>query len=55
VRCPGAAKQFEDIDYKVDRDGNIRAELEDKENDSIDMTRYAFERDMQTSFIRRWG
>ncbi len=52
VRCPGAAKQFEDIDYKVDRDGNLKAELEDLENDSIDMTRYACEADMGRSSIR---
>lgn len=52
VRCPGAAKQFEDIDYKVDRDGNLKAELEDVENDAIDMTRYAMERDMKRSSVR---
>ena len=50
-RCPGAAKQFEDIDYKVDRDGNIKAELEDVENDAIDCTRYALERDMKKSGV----
>ena len=54
TRCPGAAKQFEDIDYQVDRDGNLKAKLEDVENDAIDMTRYAMERDMRSSFVRRW-
>jgi PBSX family phage terminase large subunit len=52
VRCPGIAKQFEDIDYKVDKDGNLQAELEDVENDAIDMTRYGMERDMQRPGIR---
>lgn len=51
ARVPGAAKQFEDIDYKVDRDGNIKAELEDVENDAIDMTRYAMERDMKKTGV----
>ncbi|MFA5720518.1 MAG: terminase large subunit, partial [Acholeplasmataceae bacterium] len=51
-RCPGIAKQFENIDYKVDKDGNIKSELEDLENDAIDMSRYACERDMSRGTIR---
>lgn len=45
-RTPNIAKEFENIDYQVDRDGNPKPRLEDKDNHSIDATRYAFERDM---------
>jgi hypothetical protein len=44
-------KQFEDIDYKVDRDGNIKSELEDVENEAIDVARYACEGDMRKNKI----
>jgi PBSX family phage terminase large subunit len=50
-RCPNCAKQFEDIDYKVDRDGNIKSELEDVENEAIDVARYACEGDMRKNKI----
>lgn len=43
VRCPNTAKEFEDIDYQTDSDGNIKNRLEDKANHSIDSTRYAME------------
>jgi phage terminase large subunit len=45
-RCPNAAREFEAIDYEVDREGNIKAKLEDKDNHSIDCTRYMMEEDM---------
>jgi len=51
-RCPNIARQFENIDYKVDKDGNIKSALEDIENDACDMVRYACERDMERSTIR---
>lgn len=47
VRCPNTAREFENIDYQVDKDGNIRSKLEDKDNHSIDATRYACEGDMK--------
>lgn len=45
-RTPNIAREFESIDYQTDRDGNQIARLEDKDNHSIDMTRYACESDM---------
>lgn len=49
-RTPNIAKEFENIDYQTDKDGNIRPRLEDKDNHTIDATRYALSRDMkQTS------
>ena len=45
-RTPNCAKEFEDIDYQVDKDGNMKNKLEDKFNHTIDATRYAFESEM---------
>lgn len=42
-RTPNIAKEFEDIDYQTDRDGNIKNRLEDKNNHAIDSARYATE------------
>lgn len=47
-RTPNVAKEFENIDYQTDKDGNIRPKLEDKDNHTIDATRYALEMDMKT-------
>lgn len=47
-RCPNTAREFENIDYQTDKDGNVRAKLEDKDNHSLDSVRYALEMDMKT-------
>ena len=49
-RTPNIAKEFESIDYITDKDGNPRAKLEDKDNHTIDGTRYAFESDMKPNY-----
>lgn len=49
-RCPNTAKEFEDIDYATDADGNVKNKLEDKANHSIDATRYAMEEAMGRKF-----
>ncbi len=41
------AFEFENIDYQVDRDGNPKPRLEDKDNHAIDATRYAMSEDMR--------
>lgn len=46
-RTPNVAKEYESIDYQTDKDGNVRPKLEDKDNHSIDATRYALENDMK--------
>lgn len=46
-RTPNTAREFENIDYQTDQDGNLRAKLEDKDNHSIDAVRYALEGDMR--------
>lgn len=42
-RTPNVAKEFEDIDYQTDADGNQKPKLEDKDNHTIDATRYGTE------------
>lgn len=42
-RTPNVAREFENIDYQMDKDGNIKSKLEDKDNHTIDATRYACE------------
>lgn len=46
-RTPNTAREYENIDYATDTDGNPKAKLEDKDNHTIDQTRYALEDDMQ--------
>ena len=46
-RTPNVAKEYENIDYQTDRDGNVRPKLEDKDNHTIDATRYGLENDMK--------
>lgn len=46
-RTPNTAREFENIDYMTDADGNPRAKLEDKDNHAIDQCRYAMEGDMK--------
>lgn len=48
TRCPNTAREFENIDYQVDRDGNALPKLMDKDNHSIDAVRYALNADMDT-------
>lgn len=50
-RTPNIAKEFENVDYQTDADGNPKAKLEDKDNHTIDATRYAFEGDMKQNKI----
>lgn len=50
-RTPNIAKEFENIDYQTDKDGNPKAKLEDRDNHTIDATRYTFEDDMKQRSI----
>lgn len=52
-RTPNIAREFENIDYQTDKDGNVIPKLEDKDNHSIDATRYALELDMKTHGRKR--
>lgn len=55
LRTPNIAREFENIDYQTDKDGNPLTRLVDKDNHTIDATRYAFERDMKKGGISLWG
>lgn len=46
-RTPNIAEEFENIDYAQDKNGDSLPRLEDKDNHTIDGTRYAFEDDMK--------
>lgn len=51
-RCPNTAMEFENIDYQTDRWGDTIPRLEDKDNHSIDATRYALSEDMLERKVR---
>jgi len=51
-RTPGLAKEYEEADYKLDAQGNIKDQLNDKGTNSIDSTRYALEDDMTDRRIK---
>lgn len=46
VRCPNTAREFENIDYEIDKDGNSKNRLVDKDNHSIDCCRYALNKEI---------
>ncbi len=46
VRCPNTAREFLNYELEKDAKGNFKAEFPDKDNHSIDRTRYAMEDDM---------
>lgn len=46
VRCPNTAREFTGYELEKDRNGNFKSGYPDKDNHSIDATRYACERDM---------
>lgn len=48
-RTPNMAREFENIDYETDKDGNVKPRLQDVDNHTIDATRYAFSEDMKQS------
>lgn len=47
-RTPNGAREFENIDFATDRDGNPKNRLEDKDNHLIDGIRYALNDDMNS-------
>jgi PBSX family phage terminase large subunit len=51
-RTPNIAREFEMIDYQIDKDGNQKPKLEEKDDHTISATRYAFEADFNKSGTR---
>lgn len=51
-RCPNTAREFSEYEYKRDRDGNWTDQFPDKNNHTIDATRYSYEEDsLQTGIF----
>lgn len=46
VRCPNAAREFSTAEFEKEKDGNVRNEYPDKNDHTIDATRYALEDEM---------
>ena len=51
-RCPRAAKEFINYALETDRNGEVRSNYPDRDNHTIDASRYALEDDMKNS---KWG
>ena len=51
ARCPRAAKEFVNYALEVDNQGEVKSRFPDKDNHTIDSTRYALEDDMKQSSI----
>ena len=47
ARCPNAAREFSSYELERDKDGNYKANYPDRDNHTIDATRYATENDQQ--------
>ena len=48
-RCPNTAKEFVAYEYERDKEGNFISKYPDKNNHSIDATRYSREQDMKSN------
>lgn len=46
VRCPNAAREFNEYEIEMDRDGNLRGDFPDRNNHTIDAVRYAIENEI---------
>lgn len=46
IRCPNAAREFNEYEIEKDKEGNLKGEFPDKNNHSIDAARYGCESDI---------
>ena len=46
VRCPNAAREFNDYEIEKDKEGNLKGDFPDKNNHTIDAARYGCEQDI---------
>ena len=44
IRCPETKDEFKNAEYELNKDGEPTSVIPDRDNHSIDMTRYAMER-----------
>lgn len=52
VRCPNTAREFHGYELEKDNNGGFKAKFPDKDNHSIDATRYSRESDMRNVKVR---
>jgi phage terminase large subunit len=45
IRCPDVAREFEQYEFKKDREGDWTDNFSEKNNHTIDAVRYAYEED----------
>lgn len=55
ARCPRAAKEFVNYSLEKDKNGEIKSGYPDKDNHTIDASRYGLEDDMRNSRTRTYG
>lgn len=46
IRCPNAAREFNEYEIEKDKEGNLKGEFPDKNNHTIDAARYGLEDDI---------
>ncbi|WP_044600027.1 PBSX family phage terminase large subunit [Candidatus Stoquefichus massiliensis] len=46
IRCPNAAREFQEYEIEKDKEGNLKGEFPDKNNHTIDAARYGMENDI---------
>ncbi len=51
-RCPNTAREFIGYELEKDAEGNFRADYPDKDNHSIDATRYSLESEMRSARVK---
>lgn len=52
IRCPNAAREFNEYEIEKDNEGNLKGEFPDKDNHAIDAARYGCEDDIIRSKAR---
>lgn len=52
IRCPNAAREFQEYEIEKDKEGNLKGEFPDKNNHTIDAARYGCESDIIMSKAR---
>jgi len=52
IRCPNAAREFNEYEIEKDKEGNLKGEFPDKNNHTIDAARYGCESDIIRSVAK---
>lgn len=52
ARCPNAAREFAEYEYEQDANGSWRADYPDRDDHTMDATRYSLERHIRGETFR---